>query len=374
MSTVRQRPLKRVGARALLIVSGIVGALVILELSVRWVDLPPRPLAPLPVADYQLSSNPVIRYEYRPNHQSTDDHWNANYEGFAINSAGFRDYDYAEKKPPGTYRIIILGDSTTAGNGVRDMDRTYAKRLETLLNANGAGGMRYEVLNMGVGGYHTMQEVETLRVKGARYDPDLVLLTFCLNDFALHGDGGVHRKLREKNRGVADAADAELYAGLLRVSRLAFVLHHRLYSSKSVQDRLYTENVLEGQTTVRAGLALLSELQRQYAFSAVVLILPGFTKPFSEYQYATIHERVRGAAEGLTGIAVIDLLDRFARIDDDARKFSHDGLHMNEYGHQTMADILLPIVSAAARDGGRRADPREIAAQRTAADAGNPRH
>jgi hypothetical protein len=42
----------------------------------------------------------------------------------------------------------------------------------------------------------------------------------------------------------------------------------------------------------------------------------------------------------------VDLLPRFASLDTHARKFSYDGVHMNEYGHKAMADILQPIVKA----------------------------
>ena len=61
-------------------------------------DLPPRPLTPLPIADYRLSVNPVLNYEYRPGYTPSDRHFDWSHRGFAMNSAGFRDYEYAETK------------------------------------------------------------------------------------------------------------------------------------------------------------------------------------------------------------------------------------------------------------------------------------
>ena len=124
-----------------------------------------------------------------------------------------------------------MGDSTTAGNGVPDLDKTYTKQLEKLLNTHNTTGIHYEVLNMGVGGYHTMQEIETLRVKGLKYNPDLVLVTFCVNDFDLHSDGGLYRKLLEQTRLSTRNTETELYSRLLKLSRLAFLIHHRLNCS-----------------------------------------------------------------------------------------------------------------------------------------------
>lgn len=365
--------MRKTCGKALLILSSSVLALLIMEIAARVLDLPPRPLTPLPVADYRLSVNPVIGYEYRPGYKSHARHFDWSHRGFAMNSAGFRDYEYAETKPAETYRTIIVGDSTTAGNGVQDLDKTYTKRLEKLLNTHNTTGIHYEVLNMGVGGYHTLQEIETLRVKGLQYNPDLVLVTFCVNDFDLYSDGGVHRKLLENARLATRHTDTAPYSSLLTLSRLAFIMHHRFHASQTAHDDLYIKDILKEQTTVRAGFTLLSELQHSYGFATLVVILPAFMHPFAQYKHMSIHERVFQAAEGLTGIAIMDLLPNFARLDQNAGRFSYDGLHMNEYGHQAMAEILLSIIQAFASNAWHNTNHREMAEQGAAADAGKPR-
>jgi hypothetical protein len=60
-------------------------------------------------------------------------------------------------------------------------------------------GRQYQVLNMGVGGYQTLQEVELLRSRGLKYDPDYVLIGFCINDFHLTSDGGIYPLLLKGN-------------------------------------------------------------------------------------------------------------------------------------------------------------------------------
>jgi lysophospholipase L1-like esterase len=358
--------------KALLIGASSVLALVLIEMAVRVLDLPPRPLPPLPIADYRLSVNPVISYEYRPNYTPSETPLDWSHRGFVMNSAGFRDYEYAVTKPEATYRIVVMGDSTTAGNGVPDLDKTYTKQLEQLLNTPETTGTHYEVLNMGVGGYHTMQEIETLRVKGLQYQPDLVLVTFCLNDFHLHSDGGVHRKLLEQSQLARRHTETARSHGVLQHSRLAFILYHRLNVAQTVYDHFYSQHILQGQTTVSAGFALLSDLQQRHGFVALVVILPAFTHPFTAYKHTPIHERVWQAAAGLPGITVLDLLPSFAGLDQNAGKFSYDGVHMNEYGHKAMAEILQPIVKALASTARPNTRLGESAVPGTAADVGQP--
>ena len=53
--------------------------------------------------------------------------------------------------------------------------------MENILNAR-SSGLRYEVINFGVEGYNTFSELEQLKIKGLKYDPDLIILNYCLND------------------------------------------------------------------------------------------------------------------------------------------------------------------------------------------------
>jgi lysophospholipase L1-like esterase len=98
---------------------------------------------------------------------------------FAINSAGLRDREFPREKPPGVYRIVWLGDSTTVGWGV-PLSGTAPKILERDLNASGRG--RFEVLNAGVGNYNTVQEVEHYLTIDRAFRPDLVILEYFIND------------------------------------------------------------------------------------------------------------------------------------------------------------------------------------------------
>jgi len=80
-----------------------------------------------------------------------------------INSHGFRDRERSYDKPEETFRIAVMGNSWTEALQV-PLERTYPALLESDLQKNGCfNGKRVEVLNFGVAGYSTGQELLTLQ-------------------------------------------------------------------------------------------------------------------------------------------------------------------------------------------------------------------
>jgi len=109
------------------------------------------------------------------------------YEGYyagvplKINNLGFRDdRDYDMKKSKDTYRIIVIGDSVTFGQGCI-YEGTYPYILEQLLEEM-RPGIDWQVWNLGVPGYSPSLELATLEELGPLYDPDLVVVGFFRND------------------------------------------------------------------------------------------------------------------------------------------------------------------------------------------------
>jgi hypothetical protein len=96
-----------------------------------------------------------------------------------INHEGERDTDHAIAKPAGMLRVAILGDSCTEALQV-PLEQTFWKIMEPQLRATARsrGWRDAEVLNFGVAGYGTAQELLTLREKVWRYSPDVVVLAF----------------------------------------------------------------------------------------------------------------------------------------------------------------------------------------------------
>jgi lysophospholipase L1-like esterase len=95
----------------------------------------------------------------------------------SINAHGLRDREVGPPEP-GTFRILVLGDSVTFGHGVA-IDDTYVRQLEQRLAGREP---RIEVLNAGLPGWSTRQQRIFYREHTAGLAPDLVLVGFVLND------------------------------------------------------------------------------------------------------------------------------------------------------------------------------------------------
>ncbi len=93
------------------------------------------------------------------------------------NHASFRGPEFTDEKPPGTYRIIAIGDSTTFGVMVPE-PQTYARRLETLLRKDRP---EVEVLNAGVPGTNIFAHRVLLAKKLRHFAPDLLVVYVLYN-------------------------------------------------------------------------------------------------------------------------------------------------------------------------------------------------
>lgn len=92
-------------------------------------------------------------------------------------------FDYAPSKPPGTFRIVAIGDSFTFGHYVNTRDN-YPETLEDDLNKLACPKIKhFEVINLGNPGYDIEYSVERFRRRGQKYQPDLVLWLLKNDDF-----------------------------------------------------------------------------------------------------------------------------------------------------------------------------------------------
>jgi lysophospholipase L1-like esterase len=97
-------------------------------------------------------------------------------------------YSVSISKPENVFRIAALGDSFTFGYNVNTED-AYPFQLQEIINKN-CKGRGIEVINLGVPGYDFEYSVERYRIRGQKYNPDLVLW-FIIGDDML--------RLNEKN-------------------------------------------------------------------------------------------------------------------------------------------------------------------------------
>lgn len=96
------------------------------------------------------------------------------------NAQGWRSmHDYSRERRDGVKRIVVLGDSFTFGEQARDED-VWTVMLEDQLD-------RTEVLNFGVHGFGTDQQLRVLEEEAIAYRPDVVVLGFFVEDILRNG-------------------------------------------------------------------------------------------------------------------------------------------------------------------------------------------
>ena len=121
--------------------------------------------------------DPELFWRYRPNQ---DFRWHE--IDVTTNDFGLRDRPRTREKPPGVFRILSLGESTTFGDRL-EATENYSYLLEQTLNADQTLGRPVEVWNCGVCSYTTYQSVKWLERDGLSFQPDMVLLYHEMNDF-----------------------------------------------------------------------------------------------------------------------------------------------------------------------------------------------
>jgi len=92
------------------------------------------------------------------------------------NSYGYREEEFDSQKAPGMFRIVVIGDSLTFGQGIEEEER-FSNRLNRVLKSSG-----FEFINFGRCGAETVDELQTLRSQALRVKPDFVLLQWYIND------------------------------------------------------------------------------------------------------------------------------------------------------------------------------------------------
>lgn len=262
-----------------------------------------------------------------------------------VNNLGLRGPDVAEEKPTGMRRILLLGDSFTFGVGVRDED-TFARRLESDLNRDAPSGEQFEVINAGVQGYNTRDEVLYLEREWLKLDPDLVVIVFYLND--------AYEDRTFLNMGEALGVYLEPY-GLGRYSYLVDLVQHEIAArrSQSALEDYYLQHYFQDArnflpqpgevgsdwTASRAALAHAAELLAKRDVPLVLVIFPELHQLDDSYPFAKVHDLVRTSADELS-IPVLDLFDTFRGHRDRDLWVHPTDHHPNAEAHRLAAEAI----------------------------------
>ena len=251
---------------------------------------------------------------------------------FTTNSAGLRDRPYPVEKPPGVFRIAVLGSSMDMGWGV-GTDETYENQLEDWLNAHAAKrglSRRFEVLNFAMAAYSPLHRLESLERKALAYRPDLVLYAATRLDTRLlqiHLVGLLQDRVDLKHDFVRRAvAGAGIADGDLTLDPEG-VLQNKNQIKAKLEPALWPLG--------EAAVARLAEDCRSAGVPLALLIIPRASELDGPESRGPDVARFRALASRL-GLPIADLSATFDDHDPSALEIAAWDDHPNALGHRLL--------------------------------------
>ena len=302
--------------------------------------------------------DPEIRYVLAPSQQGWID------DGLVtVNARGFRGADVTVPKPVGRYRVAVAGDSLTMGWGVAD-EETYAARLERLLRQD-SPQRGVDVINLGVGGYNTRQEVTLLSRHAASLEPDLVLIGFysndvpdALDDNEASAPGGTRIVAANPRPGRVlriNPTPADWWNRQLRKSRAIYIAGRAFNQLRGGGEwgmsRYAMEmDMLQGRTSSELELAWkrvaaqfdrLEALAHARGFAVGIVVLPCREQVTGEFQNSKYLETLRSLAQprGFHAIDPVPLMRERAAEGRDLY-IPYDRNHPSAEGHALIAQAI----------------------------------
>jgi lysophospholipase L1-like esterase len=163
--------LRRIAIPFVLVGCSVLFFMLALELALRAIDHPRREAR-------ILCLDAVMGNVYCPN---LSEHLDNMYEStlqVSTNSMGMADREYPLAKPASTIRVALLGDSVTASLYTPQADKFKTHWEKALTESNGSNGKTVEVMNFGIDGSGTWEQIQMLHLRARQFQPDYVVLAF----------------------------------------------------------------------------------------------------------------------------------------------------------------------------------------------------
>jgi hypothetical protein len=236
-------------------------------------------------------------------------------------------------KQPNEYRIAVVGDSVTFGEGVPRTEDTFAQVLEDTLNQQ--SGRFVRVLNYGASAYSVKQMAASLEYRMADIQPDLVVLAMIPEDLNVLRTPDIDPAGYLVDRRVSFLHSASIAREALRPIHLMYLLREVIlrWTSPSqdheVSGLLEQGEIPESYRYVQRFKAIAEHYQIPY----LVVLLP-ITK---EKSWAPFPSRL--TQDGVTYIDLSPLRREFTREEFVASQFdSHPSAAVHHRIGEALAD------------------------------------
>jgi hypothetical protein len=276
-----------------------------------------------------------------------------------LNSLGFSEREVSLDKPPGIYRIAILGDSLSisAPRGQR-----FGDVIVRRLNASPSRSVTYESVSFGRTGVDTNVETEILQQDVWRVKPDFILLEFYVNDL----ENGDH-----SDRPVAyplipgDTAPARWLRHVTEHTLLRRMLEEE---SQALRDRLGISESYPAYMYRRFGdpddvhwQSAASELRdfirecRDHRTPLAIALFPHLSAglPVGAYEFQELYDQVLSLCRQ-EGVPCVDLRSTYAPYRDYASLWvTRFDPHPNALAHRLAGERLVEVLGQVWLDAGR---------------------
>lgn len=276
------------------------------------------------------------------------------------NSQGLRHRPLVVPKPQGDLRVLVLGDSITAADSVRDED-TFVRILERSLRAE-FHFERIEVINAGISNVGITEEANIFEDIADEVQPDVTLLMFYLNDsrppWGFAGEIGDRGWLRRHSvlydtlyRIIQERVWMQKHAPkhlawVPAVQSLAWRSDSRAFRDLANLAR-YDWGAAwldESWTIVEEELQRLQTEVKERNSRLIAAILPVSFQLDATFEDKTPQNRFESIARSLE-IPVIDLMPALMKVESSDRYYDH--CHPTPVGNEAIANALKSFVAAA---------------------------
>ena len=267
--------------------------------------------------------------------------------------------DYAKR--PGVKRILYLGDSVTFGFRLDDYSLSYPYVVENLLKKD--PGYEIETINSAVGGYSPWQEDIFFEKEGIKYNPDLVVVAFVLNDvtskFGLFRFGGRGEgfQLSHTASGTLDRLSKKssiVYFSKKIAARIRFGSDVQQGAQQKealdVEDLVYfpgRPDVREAWDITLQDLGKIFEYAKERDIPVVLAVFP-FHFQFYDTASRSTPQKIVSAFAVDNGVPTIDLLPilskRLRQTGTSPQDYFFDTNHLSPEGNEVVAEILADFI------------------------------
>lgn len=255
---------------------------------------------------------------------------------YRLNNLQFRDNkDYFMKKEKGRRRIVFMGDSFTAGHGIKKLQDRFPALIEEMLKKE--GWTEYEVYTIAKNGWDTNKYLMNLsRLAREGFDADIVILCYTMNDIGWASP--------ESESILKSMNDMRPKNWLLQHSYFLNFMYWRINILYTPEGKnyygwlagAYTDKVWD---TEQLMLRELMEGCKNKGWTVKAAILPLIGDLSTGFKMKAAHTNVARLFSDY-GINHIDLADKLKAYPSNKTTVNKYDSHPNEFAHKVIAEEI----------------------------------